>query len=196
MEYSGNLGESFVSVVQGKSGKVGNQFTYGIKACCMGPLDLIGLWILLSHLWGAGDANASSPRISWPDAYHTKALWWNSKLYEHICSFDSLRPSDAYMLHQLRQSLAQIMAWCLFDAKPLSEPMLYYCQFDLKEQTSFKLDWKLKHFHSRKCNWINHLENVSHFVLASICCGPITKPFWTHQGSLAVKKIFFFFISQ
>ena len=24
-------------VVQAKSGKVGNQFTYGIKACCMGP---------------------------------------------------------------------------------------------------------------------------------------------------------------
>ena len=63
----------------------------------------------------------------------------------------SLRPSDAYMHHQPRPSLVQIMACRLFGAKTLSQPMLYYCQLDPYEQTSVKLYSKFKHFHSRKC---------------------------------------------
>ena len=39
----------------------------------------------------------------------------------------SLRPRDAYMRHQTKPSLVQIMACRLFGAKPLSEPMLWYC---------------------------------------------------------------------
>ena len=41
---------------------------------------------------------------------------------------NSLRSSDAYMRQWNRPSLVQIMACCLLGAKPLSEPMLVYCQ--------------------------------------------------------------------
>ena len=41
--------------------------------------------------------------------------------------FNSLRPNDAYMHQENRPSLLQIMACCLFGAKPLSVPMLEYC---------------------------------------------------------------------
>ena len=35
-------------------------------------------------------------------------------------------------------ALVQVMACRLFDAKPLSEPIVGYCQLDPKEQTSVK----------------------------------------------------------
>ena len=91
---------------------------------------------------------------------------------------NSLRPSDAYMRHQPRPSLVQMMACHLIGAKPLSEPMLYYCQLDPQEQTSVKLYSKFKYFHSGKCIWKCYLENVSHFVSASMgyCCQVTTTP--------------------
>ena len=51
---------------------------------------------------------------------------------------NSLRPSAAYMHQQSMPSLVQIMACHLDGAKPLSEPMLEYCQLDSWEQTSVK----------------------------------------------------------
>ena len=42
-----------------------------------------------------------------------------------------MRPSDAYMRHWTKLSLIQIMNCPLFGAKPLSEPMLAYCQLDI-----------------------------------------------------------------
>ena len=39
----------------------------------------------------------------------------------------------------------------LFDAKPLPEPMLAYCQLDFWEQILVKFEFC--HFHSRKCIW-------------------------------------------
>ena len=68
-----------------------------------------------------------------------------------------------------RPSLVQIMAYHLFSTEPLSEPMLYYCQLGPQEQTSVKLHWKFKHFHSKKCIWKCCLGNVGHFVSASMC---------------------------
>ena len=41
-----------------------------------------------------------------------------------------LKPRGAYMHHQTRPSLVQIMACCLFGAKPLSESMLDFCKVD------------------------------------------------------------------
>ena len=41
---------------------------------------------------------------------------------------NSLKPGDAHILQQIKPSLVQIMAWRLFGAKPLSEPMLIYRQ--------------------------------------------------------------------
>ena len=81
---------------------------------------------------------------------------------------NSMRPSEACMRHQSRQSLVQIMVCLVFDTKPLSEPMLYYCQLDPGEQISVKLYSKFEHFHSRKCVWKCHLKNVGRFVSASI----------------------------
>ena len=54
--------------------------------------------------------------------------------------FNSLRLRDAYayMHHQTCPSLVQIMACRLVSAKPLSEPMLPYCQLDHKEHNSVK----------------------------------------------------------
>ena len=74
--------------------------------------------------------------------------------------FNSLRPTDAYLRHQPMSSLVQIMACHLFGTKPLSQPILYYCQLDPKEQTSVKLHSKFRHFHSRKCIWKCRLGNV------------------------------------
>ena len=45
------------------------------------------------------------------------------------------------------------MACRMFGAKPISEPMLSYGQFDSREQISVKFESKFCHFHSRKCIW-------------------------------------------
>ena len=50
----------------------------------------------------------------------------NNKIYIWKWLFNSLRLGDAYMRHWTGSSLVQIMACCLFGAKPLSEPMLRY----------------------------------------------------------------------
>ena len=58
--------------------------------------------------------------------------------------FNSLRQSDAYMHQYNIPTLLQIMACHLFGAKPLSEPMLPYCQLDHKEHISVKFYSKFK----------------------------------------------------
>ena len=47
----------------------------------------------------------------------------------------STPPSAAYMCQWIGSALIQIMACRLFDAKPLSKPILGYCQLDAQEQT-------------------------------------------------------------
>ena len=39
----------------------------------------------------------------------------------------------------------------LIGAKPLSEPMLDYCELDPREQISEKFELKFQHFHLRRC---------------------------------------------
>ena len=51
----------------------------------------------------------------------------------------------------------------LTGAKPLSKPMLGYCQLDPQEQTSMKFSSKYKFFHSRKIIWKYRLRNGGHF---------------------------------
>ena len=53
-------------------------------------------------------------------------------------------PSAAYMRQWSGSALVQIMACRLDGAKPLSEPMLMYCQLDPREHISMKffLQWK------------------------------------------------------
>ena len=72
--------------------------------------------------------------------------------------------SAVYMRRWTVSTLFQIMACHLNSAKPLSKPMLKYCQLDPKENITMKFNLKLKYFHSRKCIWTCHLWNGSHFV--------------------------------
>ena len=55
----------------------------------------------------------------------------------------------------------------LFVAKPLSEPMMPYCQLDHKEHIKMKFYWKIKIFHSRKLIQRCGPQNGWHFVLTS-----------------------------
>ena len=67
--------------------------------------------------------------------------------------FCSSPPSATYMHQWTGSALVQIMACCLFEAKPLPEPMLVYRQLDPWEQVSVKFEWEFYHFLSRKYIW-------------------------------------------
>ena len=62
---------------------------------------------------------------------HHQLRIWNAPI-------NSSPPSAAYMCQWTGSALVQIMACCLFGAKPLSKPMLGCCQLDPWEQTSVK----------------------------------------------------------
>ena len=66
------------------------------------------------------------------------------------------RPSDAYMRQLPRQPLVQTMAFRLFAAKSLSEPMLIHCEFNY----SFKFESKFNELYSRKWIWKCRSQNV------------------------------------
>ena len=61
---------------------------------------------------------------------------WQGGASECDISLVHLLPNVAYMRQWTGTALVQIMAWRLFGAKPLSEPMLDYCQLDPQEQIS------------------------------------------------------------
>ena len=63
-----------------------------------------------------------------------------SKHFSIFQCFDSSPPSAAYMRQGTGSSLVQIMACRLFGAKPLSKPMLGYCQADRQEEISVKFE--------------------------------------------------------
>ena len=75
---------------------------------------------------------------------------------------------------------------CLAGAKPLSEPMLEYCQLDHKEHISVKFYFKFESFHSSKYTWKCRLWNGGHFVFASLCSHrPIP---WLHVHFLICRN--------
>ena len=82
----------------------------------------------------------------------------------YIRKLTHLSPSAAYMRQSTRSALVQIMACRVVGAKPLSEPMLNYCQLASREQTSVKFESKYKIFHTRKCIWKCRPRNGGHFV--------------------------------
>ena len=80
-----------------------------------------------------------------------------------LWNYTNLSPPSAARMHQwIGSALVKIMACRLFGAKPLSKPMLCYCQLDPFEQTSMKFESKYTFFHSRKCIW-KRLQNGGHF---------------------------------
>ena len=106
---------------------------------------------------------------------HTSTSRWVESLarcaYGHVdCCYlyiNSLRPCDACMRQQNRQSLVQIIACRLFGTKPLSEPMLYHCPFDTWEKNFYQILLENGAF-SFNCIW-KCLENVGHVVSGSVC---------------------------
>ena len=72
-------------------------------------------------------------------------------------------------------ALVQLMAFLLFGAKPLSEPMLPYCQLDPTEHISVKFYSKFKSFHSR-----NALEYVISDMAAILSQPQCVEPY--HVG--------------
>ena len=63
-------------------------------------------------------------------------------------------------------SLVKVMAWHLSGAKP--QLMMTNCQLQPKEHISVKSYFQISNFHSWKCIWKCNLQNVSHFVSASM----------------------------
>ena len=91
--------------------------------------------------------------------YHETGARSRSDFHEDLftiwfCSiFNSSPPSAAYIRQWTGLVLVQIMACRLDGAKPLSEPLLTYCQLDPKEHISITFYSKLKYLHSRKMRW-------------------------------------------
>ena len=69
-------------------------------------------------------------------------------------------PSAAYIRQWIGSALVQIMACRLFGTKPLSKPMLGYCQLDSYEQISIKI----QNFSFMKRHLKYRLRNGGHFV--------------------------------
>ena len=55
------------------------------------------------------------------------------------------------------------MDFRLFDAKPVAEPMLNYCESNHWEHISVKYEWKTNIFCDKKCTW-KCLQNGGYFV--------------------------------
>ena len=92
-----------------------------------------------------------------------KKITWNCKISEILFRphcINPLRLSDTYIVSVNLPSLVQIMACCLVSTKPLSKPVLGYCQLVPYEQTSVKLWSKYKTFHSRRCRVRNFTRPI------------------------------------
>ena len=99
----------------------------------------------------------------------------NTVLHSIRSRLNSYPLSAAYMRQWTGSSLVQIMACRLFGAKPLSKPMLGYCQLDSWEQVSVKFESEFYYFHSSKCIWKCRLPKWRPFCpggdeLIAICC--------------------------
>ena len=91
-------------------------------------------------------------------------------IYNYEFRWQPVLPSIIYNWHMKCTNfqcniptLLQVMACRLFGAKPLSEPMLPYCQLDPMEHISVKYCLRFKRFHSRKCTSKWHLRNGGYF---------------------------------
>ena len=131
------------------------------------------LWSIWNELWSAC--------FQW-QGFYTNALWLSdiilidtTGVYKiavinwifswFICStFNSLRPSGAYIPQEPRSSFVQIMACRLSGVKPSFEPMLPYCQLEPKENIAVKLWWISKVFIRG-----NALENIVCEIAAILC---------------------------
>ena len=74
------------------------------------------------------------------------SVWHNNSIPMPCGGVNSAPTSAAYMRQWIGSTLIQIIACCLFGTKPLSKPMLGYCQLDSSEQTSVNFQSRYKLF--------------------------------------------------
>ena len=84
---------------------------------CQWMLDITWQKKMLSFGGGSDDTPMGPPAV------HRVNPWRRSQ-----AQLNSSPPSAAYMRQWIGSALIQIMAWRIFGAKPLSKPMLGYCQ--------------------------------------------------------------------
>ena len=73
----------------------------------------------------------------------------------------------SYMASQILTNIIQVMASRRLYTKPLHEPMMIYCQSNLRN-IPVKIEWKYFNNYSSKCSSKCRLENVSHFILITV----------------------------
>ena len=108
--------------------------------------------------------------------------------------------SAAYMRQWFGSALVEIMACRLFGAKPLSIPMIKYCQLDTEEQTSMKFKTQTLFIHENAS--VNIVCKIAAILSRggggggdelSIRAGFITKCHWSspaHMSSETVREKF------
>ena len=86
--------------------------------------------------------HAAHHNLNWREICLDSGPFYGCWFFAHATTaqhlFNSSPPSAAYMRQWIGSALVQMMAWRLFGAKPLSKPMLGYCQLDPSDQTSVK----------------------------------------------------------
>ena len=138
--------------------KFGSKLAQVMAHCLMAPSHyLTQCWVIISEtLWHWTERNLTrnvQDIYPWYEFQYFKLPHWNQ--VTHICvSKLAIIGSDNGLLLRLRQAII------LTNARILLIPPLG--TFPLK----FLLEFK--HFDSRKCSWKCNLQNVIHFVLASI----------------------------
>ena len=80
---------------------------------------------------------------------HTK--WSLHFLYSHANWSTHQSPVDIFISQWTGSSLVKVMACHLCGAKPLSEPIMTYCQLDPWKLTLVKFQTKYRSFLPRKC---------------------------------------------
>ena len=102
---------------------------------------------------------------------------------------NSLRLRNAYMCHQTRPSLVQIMSCRLFGDKPLPKPVLGYCQLDYCEYISVKFWLKYNNFHSGKVIWNCRLQNWGPFCFGlSVFIKLMEVSPWIDQEPISIQR--------
>ena len=114
------------------------------------PSTIQGLKQTTTVLWFLTMANMTpcTPSVGWKIKLGDRvlSLWVPFANIQHCIGewghvdgfINSSPPSGVYMRQWIGSALVQIMAWRLFSTKPLSKPVLGYCQLDSKEQTAVK----------------------------------------------------------
>ena len=123
----------------------------------------ISHWSLVNI--GSGNGLVTSANVD-PDLWrHMASLGHNElKVCYLTASSDQLNqywlnstPGGAHMRKSIGLALVHIMACCLFITKPLSKPMLGYCQLDPQEQNFTEILIKIQNFSLTKM----HLKILS-----------------------------------